>query len=96
VLLYLDQNYLSGIAKRKPAFRELELLRVAELIRRARASTPGAAASCSPGADPTWTGFAGGSRGFCASGATPEANSPTSDNGAYDNRIGSTRPIGPR
>jgi hypothetical protein len=24
VLLYLDQNYLSGIAKRKPAFRELE------------------------------------------------------------------------
>jgi hypothetical protein len=23
-LLYLDQNYLSGIAKRKPAFRELE------------------------------------------------------------------------
>lgn len=25
VLLYLDQNYLSGIAKRKPAFHELEL-----------------------------------------------------------------------
>jgi hypothetical protein len=24
VLLYLDQNYLSGMAKRKPAFRELE------------------------------------------------------------------------
>jgi hypothetical protein len=24
VSLYLDQNYLSGIAKRKPAFRELE------------------------------------------------------------------------
>jgi hypothetical protein len=24
--LYLDQYYLSGIAKRKPAFRELELL----------------------------------------------------------------------
>ncbi len=24
ILLYLDQNYLSGIAKRKPAFRELE------------------------------------------------------------------------
>jgi hypothetical protein len=24
VLLYLDQNYLSGIAKRKPAFRDLE------------------------------------------------------------------------
>src|SRR5918911_2002345 len=23
-LLYLDQNYLSGIVKRKPAFRELE------------------------------------------------------------------------
>lgn len=23
-LLYLDQNYLSGVAKRKPAFRELE------------------------------------------------------------------------
>lgn len=23
-LLYLDQNYLSGIAKQKPAFRELE------------------------------------------------------------------------
>ena len=29
-LLYLDQNYLSGMAKRKPAFRELEpVLRVA-------------------------------------------------------------------
>ncbi|HEX5955732.1 MAG TPA: hypothetical protein VFY37_07335 [Solirubrobacterales bacterium] len=25
-LLYLDQNYLSGIAKRKPGFRELELV----------------------------------------------------------------------
>jgi hypothetical protein len=24
ILLYLDQNYLSGFAKRKPAFRELE------------------------------------------------------------------------
>jgi hypothetical protein len=24
LLLYLDQNYLSGIVKRKPAFRELE------------------------------------------------------------------------
>ena len=24
LLLYLDQNYLSGIAKSKPAFRELE------------------------------------------------------------------------
>jgi len=24
LLLYLDQNYLSGIAKAKPAFRELE------------------------------------------------------------------------
>lgn len=24
ILLYLDQNYLSGIVKRKPAFRELE------------------------------------------------------------------------
>ena len=24
LLLYLDQNYLSGVAKRKPAFRELE------------------------------------------------------------------------
>ena len=30
ILLYLDQNYLSGIVKRKPAFRELEpILRAA-------------------------------------------------------------------
>jgi hypothetical protein len=33
-LLYLDQNYLSGIAKRKPAFRELEpVLRAAVAAR---------------------------------------------------------------
>jgi predicted nucleic acid-binding protein len=32
-LLYLDQNYLSGIAKRKPAFRELEpVLRAAVAV----------------------------------------------------------------
>jgi hypothetical protein len=39
VLLYLDQNYLSGIAKRKPAFRELEpVLRVA--VRRGAVQVP--------------------------------------------------------
>jgi hypothetical protein len=37
VLLYLDQNYLSGIAKRKPAFRELEpVLRKAVATRAVR------------------------------------------------------------
>jgi hypothetical protein len=34
-LLYLDQNYLSGIAKRKPAFRELEPALRAAVARRA-------------------------------------------------------------
>jgi hypothetical protein len=34
-LLYLDQNYLSGFAKRKPAFRELEVALRAALARRA-------------------------------------------------------------
>jgi hypothetical protein len=39
VLLYLDQNYLSGIAKRKPAFRELEpVLRCA--VRRGAVRVP--------------------------------------------------------
>jgi hypothetical protein len=39
VLLYLDQNYLSGIAKRKPAFRELEpVLRAA--VRRGAVRVP--------------------------------------------------------
>jgi hypothetical protein len=39
VLLYLDQNYLSGIAKRKPAFRELEpVLRAA--VRRGAVQVP--------------------------------------------------------
>jgi hypothetical protein len=38
-LLYLDQNYLSGIAKRKPAFRELEpVLRNA--VRRGAVAVP--------------------------------------------------------
>jgi hypothetical protein len=32
-LLYLDQNYLSGFAKRKPAFRELEVALRAALAR---------------------------------------------------------------
>ena len=34
-LLYLDQNYLSGMAKRKPAFRELEVALREALARRA-------------------------------------------------------------
>jgi predicted nucleic acid-binding protein len=34
-LLYLDQNYLSGIAKGKPAFRELEVALRAALAREA-------------------------------------------------------------
>jgi hypothetical protein len=39
VLLYLDQNYLSGIAKRKPAFRQLEpVLRTA--VRRGAVQVP--------------------------------------------------------
>jgi hypothetical protein len=39
VLLYLDQNYLSGMAKRKPAFRELEpVLRAA--VRRGAVRVP--------------------------------------------------------
>ena len=33
VLLYLDQNYLSGIVKRKPSFRELELVLRAAVAR---------------------------------------------------------------
>jgi hypothetical protein len=34
-LLYLDQNYLSGIAKRKPAFRDLEPALAEAVVRRA-------------------------------------------------------------
>ena len=42
-LLYLDQNYLSGIAKRKPGFRELEpVLRAA--VARGAVAVPEAAA----------------------------------------------------
>jgi hypothetical protein len=33
LLLYLDQNYLSGMVKRKPAFRELELVLRAAVAR---------------------------------------------------------------
>ena len=32
-LLHLDQNYLSGFAKRKPAFRELKVVLCAALAR---------------------------------------------------------------
>ena len=39
VLLYLDQNYLSGIAKRKPAFRELEPI-LREAVRRGAVEVP--------------------------------------------------------
>jgi hypothetical protein len=39
VLLYLDQNYLSGIAKRKPAFRELEPV-LREAVRRGAVRVP--------------------------------------------------------
>jgi hypothetical protein len=39
VLLYLDQNYLSGIAKRKPAFRELEPV-LREAVRRGVVEVP--------------------------------------------------------
>ena len=38
-LLYLDQNYLSGIAKRKPAFRELEPV-LREAVRRGAIAVP--------------------------------------------------------
>jgi hypothetical protein len=39
VLLYLDQNYLSGIAKRKPAFRELEPI-LRDAVRRGAVRVP--------------------------------------------------------
>jgi hypothetical protein len=39
VLLYLDQNYLSGIAKRKPAFRELEPV-LRDAVRRGAVKVP--------------------------------------------------------
>jgi hypothetical protein len=39
VLLYLDQNYLSGMAKRKPAFRELEPV-LREAVRRGAVRVP--------------------------------------------------------
>jgi hypothetical protein len=42
-LLYLDQNYLSGMAKRKPAFRELELA-LREAIDRGAVAVPESAA----------------------------------------------------
>jgi hypothetical protein len=39
VLLYLDQNYLSGIAKRKPAFRDLEPV-LRDAVRRGAVQVP--------------------------------------------------------
>jgi hypothetical protein len=39
VLLYLDQNYLSGIAKRKPAFRELDPV-LRDAVRRGAVQVP--------------------------------------------------------
>jgi hypothetical protein len=39
VLMYLDQNYLSGIAKRKPAFRELEPV-LRDAVRRGAVQVP--------------------------------------------------------
>jgi hypothetical protein len=39
VLLYLDQNYLSGIVKRKPAFRELEPV-LRDAVRRGAVRVP--------------------------------------------------------
>jgi hypothetical protein len=39
VLLYLDQNYLSGIAKRKPAFRELQPV-LRDTVRRGAVQVP--------------------------------------------------------
>jgi hypothetical protein len=42
-LLYLDQNYLSGMVKRKPAFRELELA-LREAINRGAVAVPESAA----------------------------------------------------
>jgi hypothetical protein len=39
LLLYLDQNYLSGIAKRKPAFSELEPV-LREAVRRGAVQVP--------------------------------------------------------
>jgi hypothetical protein len=39
LLLYLDQNYLSGIAKRKPAFRELEPV-LRDAVRRGAVRVP--------------------------------------------------------
>ena len=43
MLLYLDQNYLSGMAKRKPAFRELEPVLRAAVARGAVAVPEGPA-----------------------------------------------------
>jgi hypothetical protein len=43
VLVYLDQNYLSGIVKRKPAFRELEIDLRASVARGAVAAPESAA-----------------------------------------------------
>ena len=42
-LLYLDQNYLSGLVKRKPGFRELEPVLRAAVARRAVAVPESAA-----------------------------------------------------
>ena len=39
MLLYLDQNYLSGMAKRKPAFRELEPV-LRDAVRRGAVRVP--------------------------------------------------------
>jgi hypothetical protein len=39
MLLYLDQNYLSGMAKRKPAFRELEPI-LRDAVRRGAVRVP--------------------------------------------------------
>ena len=39
LLLYLDQNYLSGIAKRKPAFRQLEPV-LRDAVRRGAVRVP--------------------------------------------------------
>jgi hypothetical protein len=96
VLVCLDQNYLSGIAKRTPAFRELEPV-LREAVAAGAIRVPESAvhriesgARPDPGLLELLRELSAGLRlGFCASGATPEANSPTSDNGAYDNRIGS-------
>ena len=53
LLLYLDQNHLSGIAKRKPAFRELEPALRAAVARRAVAVSNVASSLGAPGAEDT-------------------------------------------